>query len=298
MNIIFFIMSQFLRPLSTKIFICVFCSWAASYTSLLAAPIQADLVKVPVMKNDIVYQLDAKIYKPQGNGPFPLIVLTHGTPRTAADRKKTNVDMQFKQQSEFFAGKGYVVLFVVRRGFGDSNAPYSERPSYKDGTRNYTKAGLEAAIDLKAAVEFMRNQTYIDQKRIILMGQSTGGHSVIATGSLNLEGVIGVVNFAGGRGSYESDKVRDEDNLIASMGQYGKISRVPTIWLYSENDHYFRPDLAQAMVKAYTENGGNATFITLPPFSQDGHRSFVGNRSAWEPYVADFLSEVLRNGSI
>lgn len=272
--------------------------WAVSSVSLMAAPAQTEIVKIPVTKNDTVYQLDAKIYKPQGNGPFPLIVLTHGTPRTAEDRKKTNVDTYFKNQSEYFANKDYAVIFVVRRGFGNSDAPYTESPLHSNGTRNYTKAGLEAASDLKAAIEFMRNQDYIDNNRIILMGQSTGGHSVIATGSLNIEGVIGVVNFAGGRGSYEPDKVRDEDNLIASMAQYGKTSHVPTIWLYSENDHYFRPALAQAMFRAYTEKGGNAKFVTLPPFAEDGHRSFVGNRNAWEPYVVDFLSNTLRNASI
>lgn len=291
-------MPQFYKFLRMKVFIYVLIIWAVSDVSSVSASSQTELVKIPVIKNDTIYQLDAKIYMPQGNGPFPLIVLTHGTPRTAEDRKKTNVDTYFKNQSEYFANMGYAVIFVVRRGFGDSNAPYAESTLYSNGTRNYTKAGLEAAVDLKAAIEFMRKQDYIDSNRIILMGQSTGGHSVIATGSLNIEGVIGVVNFAGGRGSYEPDKVRDEDNLISSMAQYGKTSHVPTIWLYSENDHYFRPALAQAMFRAYKGKGGNARFITLPPFAEDGHRSFVGNRSAWEPYVVDFLSNILRNRSI
>lgn len=296
MNTVFCSMSQFYKFLRMKVFICVLFIWVS--VSIMAASAQTELVKIPVIKNDIIYQLDAKIYMPQGNGPFPLIVLTHGTPRTAEDRKMTNVDNYFKKQSEYFANMGYAVIFVVRRGFGNSNAPYTENPLYSNGTRNYTKAGLEAGVDLKAAIEFMRHQDYIDSKRIILIGQSTGGHSVIATGSLNIEGVIGVVNFAGGRGSYEPDKVRDEDNLISSMAQYGKTSHVPTIWLYSENDHYFRPELAQAMFRAYKETGGNGKFITLPPFAEDGHRSFVGNRSAWEPYVVDFLSNTSRNKSI
>lgn len=275
-----------------KTLVFAFIIWMIIFIPLtvIAAPVETELVKVPVAKSDT--QLDAKIYKPQGMGPFPLIVLTHGTPRTAEDRQKTNVDTYFKSQAGYFANMNYAVIFIVRRGFGNSNVPYAENPLYNNGARNYTKAGLEAANDLKAAIEFMRNKDYIDGKRIILMGQSTGGHSVIATGSLNIEGVIGVINFAGGRGSYAPDKVRDEENLIISMAQYGKTSRVPTIWLYSENDHYFRPALAQAMFRAYVEQGGSAKFIILPPFAEDGHRSFVGNRSAWAPYVLEFLNKI------
>lgn len=256
----------------------------------LSAP-DAELVKIPVSVG-AVYQLDAKIYKPSGDGPFPLIVLAHGTPRTAEDRKKTLVDTYYKTQSEYFAGKGYTVVFVVRRGFGTSTAPYAESTIKADGTGNYFRAGLEAAKDLRAAVEYMKSKPYIDPKRIILIGQSTGGHSVIATGSLGLDGVIGIVNFAGGRGSTAPDQVHHEDDLINSMGRYGKTSHVPSLWLYSENDHYFRPAVARAMYKAYTESGGQATFIALPPYSDDGHKSFVGNRGAWEQPVLKFLEEL------
>ncbi len=100
------------------------------------------------------------------------------------------------------------------------------------------------------------------------------------------------MNFAGGRGSYEPDQVADEQSLIASMGNYGKSSHIPTLWLYAVNDHYFRPVLARSMFKAYTDNGGQATFIELPPFGDDGHKSFIGNRKVWAPYVDEFLQNL------
>jgi len=252
-------------------------------------PAEPEIVKIPVKLADSTFWDEARITKPQGQGPFPLIVMTHGTPRLVKARSQTTASTYFKKQSAYFASKGYAVIFVVRRGFGSSTAPYAENPLLANGTRNYTQAGLEAAKDLKAAVEYMRGKPYIDAKRIILLGQSTGGHSVIAAGSLNIDGVIGVINFAGGRGSYAPDLIRNEDNLLASMGQYGKTSRIPTLWLYSSNDHFFRPAVAQAMYKAYTENGGQATFVTLPAYSNDGHKSFVGNPKGWEPYVEQFL---------
>lgn len=257
-----------------------------------AAQVETEIVKFPVNIGSSIFQDYARITKPEGDGPFPLLVFTHGTPRSTEERIKTDVATYYKSKSEYFAGKGYAVIFVVRRGFGASTAPYEENHLFGNGTKNYTKSGLEAAKDLKAAIDYMRNKSYVDAKRIILLGQSTGGHSVIATGSLGIEGVMGVINFAGGRGSYAPDLVRDENNLIDSMAQYGKTSRIPTLWLYSSNDHFFRPALAQAMYKAYTGNGGQAKFVILPPYRDDGHRSFSGNMSAWAPYVEQFLEDL------
>ena len=262
--------------------------------------IETSLVKIPIVIEKTTYQLDAKIYKPQGNGPFPLIVLTHGTSRTLSDNSKDDVNTYFQHQGTYFASKGYTVLFVLRRGFGNSTAPYAEDSLPPDERlthtkyrkRDYTHAGLEAAKDLSAAITFAKSLPYIDSRQIVLMGQSTGGHSVIATGSLGIDGVIGVVNFAGGRGSSAPDRVTDEDSLITSMGVYGDTSRIPTLWLYADNDHYFGPELAHSMFDAYTTHGGQATFIKLPPFGDDGHKSFNGNRKIWAPYVNDFLQKL------
>lgn len=282
------------KSIQHALFMFVFIFLLLISPNVYARQLETEIVSIPVNVGGSIFHDDARIIKPEGDGPFPLIVLTHGTPRSAEERTKTNVATYFKNQSEYFANKGYAVIFVVRRGFGTSTAPYAENPLFANGTRNYTKAGLEAAKDLKSAIDYMKNQPYVDATRIILMGQSTGGHSVTAAGSLGISGVIGVINFAGGRGSYAPDLVRDENNLIASVAHYGKTSRIPTLWLYSINDHYFRPDLAQAMYKAYTDNGGLAEFVTLPPYKEDGHESFVGNRSAWAPYVDQFLEDLKR----
>jgi len=257
-----------------------------------AGPPATELVKIPILVGQSPHSLAAKIYKPEGDGPFPAIILTHGTSRVSAERRKISADTQYKNHAAFLADKGYVVLLVVRRGFGDSAAPYAEHIKTGDGKRDYAREGLEAAKDLQAAIEFIKTRPYTDPQKIILVGQSTGGHSVLAAASLNIPGVIGAINFAGGRGSYAPDQVQNEDRLIASMAQFGKTSRLPTLWLYAENDRYFRPELARAMLKAYTDAGGRAKFISLPPYSDDGHRSFVGNRKEWAPHITDFLAEI------
>jgi len=258
-----------------------------------AAPaIEKERVKVPLEVAGKAYLLDAMIYKPLGDGPFPAMVMTHGTPRLAEDRIKTTADTYFVRQAETFARLGIAVIFVVRRGFGISDGPNTERYQKPNGTRNYTKDGLEAARDLEAAVLYFQGKSYVDKKRIVLLGQSTGGHSVTATGSLNLPGVVGVVNFAGGRGSSAPDVVRDEANLVESYGVYGKTFRVPTIWLYSQNDHYFGPILAHKFLAAFQAGGATAEFVSLPPYGEDGHSSFVRAKDNWYEPVLEFLKKI------
>lgn len=258
-----------------------------------ASEIEAERVEVPVEVTGETLHLDAMLYKPQGEGPFPAMIITHGTSRKVADREKIEADAYYVRHSKMFAQMGMTVLFVVRRGFGISDGPYSEFNKYADDSRNYTQDGLEAAKDIGAAIRYMQEKAFVDKNRIVLLGQSTGGHSVIATGSLNLPGVVGVVNFAGGRGSMGPDEIRDEKNLIASFGMYGKTFRVPTIWLYSENDQYFSPELAQKFLRAFQAGGSQVKFVVLPAFGEDGHSSFVRGEDNWREIIYDFLLKIV-----
>lgn len=263
------------------------------HSVVFAAPvIEKERVKVPLEAEGKTYILDAMVYKPDGDGPFPAMVMTHGTSRLVEDRAKTTADTYYVRQAETFVKLGMTVIFVVRRGFGISDGPYNESFQNPNGTRNYTKAGLEAAKDVGAAVLYIQGKPYVDKNRIVLLGQSTGGHSVTATGSLNLPGVIGVINFAGGRGSSAPDVVRDEGNLIDSYGVYGKTFRVPTLWFFSENDHYFGPALARKFLSAFQAGGADVEFVALPPYGDDGHSSFLRAKDNWYPVVLEFLKKI------
>ena len=255
--------------------------------------VETERVKVPLDVAGKSYLLDGMIYKPEGEGPFPAMIMTHGTSRLVADRAKVTADTYYVRNAKMFARLGITVLFVVRRGFGISDGPYAEGQQYDaNGIRDYAKTGLAAAQDLQAAVQYMQGKPFVDGKRIVLLGQSTGGHSVIATGSLNLSGVVGVVNFAGGRGSTAPDVVKDEDRLVESFHVFGKTFKVPTIWLYSENDHYFGPALARKFLTAFQAGGAEVDFVSLPPSGEDGHSSFLRAKDNWYESVLEFLKRI------
>ena len=68
-------------------------------------------------------------------------------------------------------------------------------------------------------------------------------------------------------------------------------AKVPSLWLYSENDSYFDAELSKRMVSAYGGAGGRAVYVLVGPFKEDGHTLFgdPDGRSTWTPYVASFL---------
>ena len=47
-------------------------------------------------------------------------------------------------------------------------------------------------------------------------------------------------------------------------------------WIYTANDSFFGPAIAEAMHAAFTAAGGKAMLIQLGPYDGDGHPLFYG----------------------
>jgi len=176
----------------------------------------------------------------------------------------------------------------TRRGYGDSEGEWAEGYGSCNSPDYYT-AGLESARDIAAAVAAAKALPGVDAGRVLLVGQSAGGWGSIATSTLSIAGVRGVVNFAGGRGSQAPDTVCNEGELVRAAGRYGKAAKVPQLWIYSANDHYFAPPLVRRMHEAFVAGGGKAELLEVPPYRTDGHLYF-GNVSAWTQSVSAFAA--------
>jgi hypothetical protein len=106
--------------------------------------------------------------------------------------------------------------------------------------------------------------------------------------------VVGVINFAGGRGHNpaEPGTVCQPDRLVDTLRAFGASGKLPSLWVYAENDRVFNPDLARRMHQAYVTAGGKATLAMTPPVGQDGHRVFVDGAAAWRGPVDGFLAQL------
>jgi hypothetical protein len=81
-----------------------------------------------------------------------------------------------------------------------------------------------------------------------------------------------------------------EDQLLATVEQYGATAKTLSQWVWAENDHYFSPELAHQMLSAYTSQGAPAQLAVLPAFGEDGHELlYEAPVQAWWPTVERFL---------
>lgn len=256
-----------------------------------AAPFEESVVKAPVVAGVEQAYIDVTVFRPEGEGPFPVVVLSHGSPRSAEERRREG-RQRLVAQSRPFLEMGFAVLVPTRRGYGESGGEWAE--TYGScANPDYYSAGLETARDLHAAVDAVRGQPWADTRRIVLAGQSAGGFGSVAASATAFEGLVAVINFAGGRGSMGPDSVCGAPLLVDAMARYGAQARVPALWLYSENDRFFGPRLARAMHEAFVGSGGNAEFVQAPATGLDGHGYFARGMEDWSPRVADFLQRVV-----
>ncbi|NLD91240.1 MAG: alpha/beta fold hydrolase [Fibrobacter sp.] len=213
------------------------------------------------------YTLEYRLLRPLDSLPHPLIILTHG--RDGAHPKRDAWYVKgYGNLCSALAYNGYVVMMLVRRGYGNSGGPDSE---LKDTPY---ASGLEAAKDLLSAVGHMKTQPYVDPTRIVVMGQSQGGFAAIAFSTLKVDGVLGTVNISGGINYTSIDADPHSTRYLkwaSDCGEYGKINTLPTLWIYSKNDWSIPPIASEPMFKSFQNAGGKGTFIMKPEWRGDGH---------------------------
>jgi len=235
-------------------------------------------------------RLDTMITRPADGPPAPLVILNHGSPREASERGEMT-PTSFSGQAAAFARRGYAVAVVMRRGFGKTGGAFAERPGpCKD--RDYVDASRSAARDILGAAEALKKEPWVDPTRIVLVGHSAGGLSVLASAATRPPGVVAVISFAGGRGSDAPDHVCQPERLVESLREFGDATNPPALWVYAENDHFFAPALVREMFDGYRSKGAPAELVTLPPFGTDGHKFFTSAPTeAWWSIVAPFLAK-------
>ncbi len=227
--------------------------------------------------------------RPNEPGPHPLAVLTHGTPREASERPEMS-PWQMIPQAREFARRGWTTVIVLRRGYGDSGGGYDEDARACSNRADYYDAGRESAKDLRESIAYLSALPEVDPTRVISVGISAGGFATVALTADPPPALVAAISFAGGRGSRRPDEVCNPAELIRAFRQFGEKSRIPMLWVYAENDHFFGPQIAASFYQAFTQAGGKASFIRAAPFRRDGHGLFSLNGiPIWTEMVDAFL---------
>ena len=244
------------------------------------------IIRIPVDPSGDV-TLETTVYRPNGPGPFPMVVFNHGKIPGDPRNQARSDPLSFARE---FVRRGYVVVAPNRRGFAQSGGTYEQ-----DGC-DVTRNGLGQARDVAATVDYMAKQPYVDAHHIAIAGTSHGGLATIAYGTEAAQGVRALINFSGG---LRQDTCAGwQNNLTAAFGAYGEKSRVPSLWLYGDNDSVWSSSLISRMFDAYRDALDARTspavvkMVDFGSYKNDSHR-LVGDRDGvriWWPPVEAFLA--------
>jgi dienelactone hydrolase len=262
----------------------------------LAAPLIETTLQVPVRSErgaPVPFEqvmLARSEYAPSGRR-LPFLVLLHGRDADPQHRARLTLPV-YPANARYFAEQGYAVLVPLRVGYGATGGPDAE--STGDCEQKRYADGVAAAVgETRALLRFARRLAWVDTAHGLIVGESFGGLVAIAAVAARLPGVIGAVNIAGGDGGdslHHPDSPCRPDQLRGTWATYGTTARLPTLWLYSENDRLWGRTLPQEWFAAFTAAGGRGTFNSLPPDRNNGHFIFGRNAAAWQPAFAAFAA--------
>lgn len=266
--------------------------------SLSLATVVEEIIEVPVSVKTIYGQeanqsIKVTVFRDDKRERAPYLVLNHGRPASEADFVKMK-RQRYSENSRYFVALGFVVLVPTRVGYGESGGPDVEY-SGRCESRNYAPVYAASADQTVAVLKSAANLSYVDLSRGIVVGQSFGGLTSITLSTRELPGLVGAVNFAGGGGGNPTDRSGNpcsSHRLAALYKDYGAMTKVPTLWLYSENDRFWGSELPKEWFNSFVQAGGKAEFVQLPPYKEDGHGIFSGNRHAWKSAFENFLHKV------
>jgi dienelactone hydrolase len=240
------------------------------------------------------------VFRPSGEGPFPVVVYSHGRSGTEVERARTRPPVM-QSHVRYWLDKGFAVVAPIRPGYGQTGGADREDSGVRYdifgncwGPPGFGRAAAAAREAVLATLAWIRQQPWADASRIVLEGTSMGGLASIATAAVNPPGVVAYVNFAGGTGgdgSRAPGHSCGSADMRSLMSIYGAMTRVPGLWLYARNDSYWGTHWPRAWHRAFAEAGGPASFVMTDPVpGADGHALLARGAPQWRPHVDRFIA--------
>jgi carboxymethylenebutenolidase len=266
--------------------------------SLAALPVQAQPAAATLPYETLFYahdglRLEAYLYRPEGPGPFPLVVYNHGSAPPGEERNEWPAGYV----ARLFVPKGYALLVPERRGYGKSEgAPFSEAIGRDRGPK-FVSRQVDEAGDVNAAVEYVLKlpNASIDAARVVIMGWSFGGIVTTLAAGQSARYAAAIIQAPGALNWTRSEELRKA--LTASAAKF----HFPVQCAVAENDA--TTESARAICAAAQSAGAKTDLKIYPPFdrgrqrpgSPPGHAIFgPSGVDVWQQDVLTFLAEVLK----
>lgn len=239
-------------------------------------------------------QIPVTIFRPDGAGPFPLVIMNHG--RAPVEKRAQQGRQRYEAFSRYMVSKGFVVLLPTRVGYADTYGEFD--PEGSTGGCNGLRPEHQARVasdQVLATLAYAKTLPYVDASHWIVAGQSVGGVATVATVSRHPEGLVGAINFAGGTGGdpeRSPGRPCNPQRIASLWGGQAAQARAPMLWFYWENDEYWGADNPKRWHEAWVNGGGRAEFHQLAPAGKTGHGAMTFDMDHWVPFAEPFLAQL------
>lgn len=236
-------------------------------------------------------RLEVVLFRPPGDGPFPLFVFNHGSTGAGTDPKLFTETRWSFAVADYFVDRGWLVAFPQRRGRGKSEGLYDEGFE-ADPTKGYTcnparaLAGAERALDdIEAAIGALQKRPDVAKATPLIGGASRGGILSVTYAGKHPEQSAGVINFVGGWVGEGCSTARE---INGALFRAGGNFHGPTLWLYGHRDFYYSMPHSRANFHDFRRSGGQGTFLEFEVPGPNGH-ALNAYPELWAGHVGDFL---------
>jgi dienelactone hydrolase len=231
-------------------------------------------------------RLEATLYKPEGAGPFPVMIFNHGSSGGPIPSTYTE---KARGLGAYATSRGMALLIPMRRGRGQSEGANKEEPS--PCTVEAARQGLRYASEALAAVyDYLRQQDWIAIDKVVLAGHSRGGMLASVYAAQHPGSAIGVINFSGG---WKDDNCGPTDVNTVLFSEAGAGPKVPNLFLYARGDGFYSDHSMQTYADVFKAAGGNVMFELFEVEKINGHQLFHRAMPLWQNSVDQFLENLL-----
>jgi dipeptidyl aminopeptidase/acylaminoacyl peptidase len=243
-------------------------------------------------------RLKGFLWKPTGPGPFPAVLLSHGS--GGADANQT-AGLPMTEAAErlapLFLKHGYAFLYLFRRGHGlsaDQGAFIQDLLKHEEAAKGkearqhlqFVLATTDHLDDVMAGLKFLKTTPGIDPKRLAIVGHSFGGQLTLLAAERDST-IRAAVTVSAAAGSWDrSPELRER--LLTAVDK----STAPIMLIQAANDYSTAPSYALA---AELERLHKPHLLKIyPPVgqtSEEGHNILYLAMRQWEDDVFRFLDD-------
>ena len=237
-----------MRPLSATLFLTLLAVTFAADAAPLPAPRQVDIPSANLT-------LHAQLYKPDGDGPFPVVIALHGCGGLGGHSEP--VLLRYRDWADQLLKAGHAVLLP------DSYGSRELGPQCRVKERRVL-ARRERVADITASRQWLAQQPWAARDRISLMGWANGASAL-------LWAVRPQLSSRGTEPDFRSAIAFYPDCRISSG--LGWSARVPTLLLIGAKDDVSSPSACRQMVEGARGRSALTRIEIYPGASHDFDRA-------------------------